>query len=224
MTVLNRWWTAPIILCLMYGLIAILGACWTPEQVYYYTADWNLIDIVTLTGYGLAISLFFTFETDFKTQEERNAFWGLLFLVLVCVLRELGAQHWLTTTDTTAFKGKFFLNPHNPLSEKIRAGLILLSILGFIGYFLTKYFIPLIKGIFKRGPLAWTIGTLGGSFVLAKFFDRLPGHYRKAMGMKLNLETMSVFSLAEEMGEILIPLLIMLALGQYHFLKKSSQQ
>ncbi len=224
MTFLNRWWTAPLAMVLMYAGIVLLGSCWTPEQVYYYTADWNIIDIITLTGYGVAVFSFFAFQTDFKSPKERGAFWGLIFLTLVCVLRELGAQHWLTTTDTTAFKGKFFLNPNNPLSEKIQAGLILGVIVGFILYFMIRYTKAIVLGFFKKRPLSWTVCCLGAAVIIAKFFDRFPGHYRKAMGMKLNLETMSLFSLAEEMGEILLPLLIALGVYQYHLLKRQNNQ
>ena len=224
MTILNRWWTAPLAMVLVYVGIVLLGSFWDPEQVYYYTADWNIIDIITLTGYGVAVFSFFAFKTDFKTLKERDAFWGLIFLTVICVLRELGAQHWLTTTDTTAFKGKFFLNPHNPLSEKIQAGLILVAILEFIMYFIICYTKKIIEGFFKKRPLSWTVCCLGGAVILAKFFDRFPGHYRKAMGMKLNLETMSLFSLAEEMGEILLPLFITLGVYQYHLLKQHKNQ
>ena len=73
---------------------------------------------------------------------------NFLFFAGAAFLREAGIQHWLTFTDSTAFKLRFFTNPNNPFSEKIIAFLCLLSISGLFIYTMFLYLIPSVKGFF----------------------------------------------------------------------------
>lgn len=107
---------------------------------------------------------------DYK---DRIRTWGIfLFLAICALLREEGIQHHLSRTDTTPFKSRFFLNPNNPLSEKIVFGLVLLVVAGAVAYLAVKYSKHLVQSFFKFNPVTWSIAVLCTVGVCAKIVDR----------------------------------------------------
>lgn len=218
---LMSYLTAPIVLVVTYLLITLLSYFISQPQIDYFTSDWQIIDILTLTGYGLALSTFFLFYKTPKTNKEKISYLSLFILTLVALLRELGAQHWIPSKDTTAFKIKFFTSPYNPLSEKVIAGLILICVATCFLTILCLYTKKLFVSFFQKNCFSWTIATLGASVVLSKIIDRFPSNYRKHYGQALQENYRALCSLYEESGEVLIPFFILLALYQYHNLRKN---
>lgn len=130
----------------------------------------------------------------------------------------------MTSTDTTAFKLRFFTNSNNPIDEKIIAAFILITVLGIAAYLIVYYTPKIIKGFFKLNPLYWTICTLGGMGILAKVFDRIPGNYRKIVGHFMDQPPKAFFGLLEEISETTLPLLVAFAFIQFHLMKKAQKQ
>ena len=119
---------APSFYIILWGaLLAVVLLCF-PAQKFQITTDGQIIDIVTYTGYALMILSILCLHKDFKGKMLE---WGIyLFFAIAALLREAGIQHHLTTSDTTPFKSRFFLNPNNPISEKLIFGTVLLIIFG----------------------------------------------------------------------------------------------
>lgn len=193
----------------------------SPVAVDVYTS--TTLECVTYALYALSLPLILWCYKDFKNGQMKH-YLLFLFLWFCGLLRESGVQHWLTTTDTTAFKLRFFTNPSNPLSEKLLAAFILLTVLGIVAYLLVYYTPKIIKGFFKLNPVYWSICTLGGMGILAKVFDRIPGNYRKMVGHFMDPSYKAFFELLEEISETTLPVLVAIAFLQYHFMKKAQKR
>lgn len=176
----------------------------------------GLMEIVTYVGYVISFAVMLFAARDFKTSEKQRDYCLFFFLLICAVLRESGIQHWIPSKDTTAFKIRFFTNPNNPLSEKLLAAFLLLLVAGTVGYLLIKYLPRLIRGFFHFETVCWTICTLGGTGVVAKFFDRFPSNYADMTGSRLSENIIALFSFIEETSEGTLPLLVAMALIQAH--------
>ena len=179
----------------------------------------GVIDYTTYALYGLALIAAIRYRGDYCHTPQQGTFLGLMFLWLCALLREMGAQHWLTCHDSTAIKIHFFTNPDNPLSEKIVSAVIVLTVLGVALWLFLKYVRQIICGFFKGQTLYWTIVTFGGVLIASKFFDRFPSRYAKLTGEHLGSDVMVWITLFEEGLEACLPLLFALALYQYHNLR-----
>ena len=210
---------APICFALCWGTLLAIVLVYFPEQKYQLTFDGQIIDILTNIGYMLMLAALLYFSKDYT---DKITSWGIyLFLGMSAYLREAGIQHHLSKTDTTPFKSRFFLKPENPIGEKIVFGMLLLIIFGAILYLLIKYAKHLVTSFFKLNTVTWTIAVFCSVLVLSKFADRFPGNWRDAHNdVALPKSHIEVWSLLEESIEIFIPYLVVLALTQYHLLKK----
>ena len=206
---------APVFFLVLWG-ISIGAVCfYDSAYVLQMTEDGQWIDITARVGYLFLIAVLFYVGNDFK---DKVTSWGIyLFFSLVCFLRESGIQHHLSATDSTPFKSRFFLNPNNPISEKIIFGAVLILIFGALCYLAIKYTKFLVLSFFKLDTVTWTIAVLCTNGVVGKLIDRFPANYRKAHGGEgLSDSVYSIFQLVEETSEMFLPYLAMLALYQYH--------
>lgn len=205
-------------------LVGYFMAVWltrTPAGVEVYTE--TTLEYVTHVTYIVSLPVILWRVRDFKGPGMKH-YILFVFLWICGLLREAGVQHWLTSTDTTAFKLRFFTNPNNPIDEKIIAAFILITVLGIAAYLIVYYTPKIIKGFFKLNPLYWTICTLGGMGILAKVFDRIPGNYRKIVGHFMDQPPKAFFGLLEEISETTLPLLVAFAFIQFHLMKKAQKQ
>lgn len=205
-------------------LVGYFMAVWlthSPDAVDVYTE--TTLESVTHITYCLSLPVILWCVRDFKGPGMKH-YILFVFLWICGLLREAGIQHWLTSTDTTAFKLRFFTNPNNPIGEKIVAAFVLITVLGIAAYLIVYYTPKIIKGFFRLNPLYWTICTLGGMGILAKVFDRIPGNYRKIVGEFMPPPHRAFFGLLEEISETTLPLLVAFAFIQFHLMKKAQQR
>ena len=198
-----------------------------PVFVPYQTLEpWaeetGVISITTYTGYLFAFIAAFLARKCFDTRILKISYGCFVFLLIAMLLREMGVQHWLTSTDSTAFKLRFFTNPNNPVAEKIFAAFLLFIVFGTILFLAVRYLKYLIKGVFNLETLPWTIGTLGASGIICKIADRIPGHYRKMTHEWMAGEWKIYFTFLEETTEILLPIFIGVAFIQYMIIRHNS--
>lgn len=213
----------PIIFTVLWATMVTVILVFYPEQKFSITEDGEMIDVITNVGYVLMIALMLILAKDYS---EKTTSWGIyLFLGIAAFLREGGIQHHLSKTDTTPFKSRFFLNPDNPIGEKIVFGLILLLIFGAVGYLAIKYTKHLITSFFKLNPVTWSTAVFCVVLVCAKLADRYPSNWRSAHGdQSLPREQIEFFSLMEESLEMFLPYLVMIIMLQYHILLSSKDK
>ena len=204
----------PVFVMISWLLFMNIVLLFFPEAKFTITEDGNLVEQLTHTGYVLMLLGLLVCYRDFWQQKLSYA----IFIMLgVCAfLREAGIQHHLSTTDTTPFKSRFFLNPQNPLSEKIVFGLVLLLVFGAVIYLAIKYTKYLIVSFFKMNTVTWSVATMCTILVVSKFFDRFPSNYRHSHEHPLSRQMINSFSLLEESIEIFLPYIVIIALWQYH--------
>lgn len=189
-----------------------------PEDFLYLTEDGALIETITHSGYVVLIAVLLMVCQDYK---DKIMTWGtFLFLAMCAFLREQGIQHHLSRTDTTPFKSRFFLNPNNPLGEKIVFGLVLLIVASAVLYLAVKYAKHLIVSFFKFNTVTWSVALLCTIGVFTKIVDRFPSNYKKAHGYALPDDVYAWFQMIEESGEMFLPFIAVLALVQYHFAQR----
>lgn len=210
----------PLAFLITWGIFLAVIFIFFPEQKFKITESGEIIEKMTHGGFILLIAALIYFLRDFKTKNEKISWVIFLILSISALLREMGIQHHLSSTDTTPFKSKFFLNPSNPLSEKILYGLVLLIVFGMIGYLAVKYTKHLITSFFKMNTVTWSTAVLCCTLVFAKFADRFPANYRHSHAEPLSQNTIEIWSLLEESSEVYLPLLAIIILWQYHLIKK----
>ncbi|MBQ9693751.1 MAG: hypothetical protein IJV69_03245 [Kiritimatiellae bacterium] len=182
-----------------------------------YDADENIvIEIGTYCAYLLSFVALAYFSKDHLHTSRRRSFLAIAFLWCVALVREMGAQHWLTAHDTTAVKIRFFTNPANPLSEKIIVGGILLVLIIIAVSLLVKHIRQMVVGFFKGDAFYWTLATFGGFGILSQIVDRFPSRYSKRYGELLPEPTLFGCKVFEECSEMLLPILFIVALWQLH--------
>ncbi len=210
----------PFAFLISWGLFLAVVLVYFPEQKFTITEDGRIIELFTNIGYVLMLAALMFFSRDFT---DKITAWGIyLFLSICAFLREAGIQHHLSRTDTTPFKSRFFLNPDNPLGEKIVFGLILMLIFGALLYLAIKYAKHLITSFFKLNTVTWSTAVLCCTLVFAKFADRFPGNWRKAHNdVLLPRQQIEIWSLLEESSEMFLPYLVIIILWQYHLCKNA---
>ena len=182
-----------------------------------FTRDGGSVDMTTYACYAALLVALFVYRGDFVTKEEKRSHRIFTFWAVIAIFREAGIQHWLTKTDTTAFKLRFFTNPANPLHEKIIALTLLISVTIMFVYTMNLYLIPAFKGFFKKMQGSWTVITFLSVGATSKIVDRLPGNLRKC-GIDLDRSGVLFGSskICEETLEMCLPVLAIVMLMQFH--------
>lgn len=208
----------PVVVSVVWAVFMAAAYRFFPADFLKLTEEGALIETVTHAGYVVLIAVLLMVCQDYK---DKVMTWGMfLFLAMCAFLREQGIQHHLSRTDTTPFKSRFFLNPNNPLGEKIVFGLVLLIVAGAVLYLAVKYTKHLIVSFFKFNTVTWSVAVLCTIGVFTKIIDRYPSNYRKAHGYALSDDVYAWFQMIEESGEMLLPYIAALALVQYHFAQR----
>lgn len=214
---------APFLTVSFLLLCGIIGIACNPADVGGFYENDGGLEIITYTGYAVALVTALFLIRDYVKTPKQTSYFLFLVLWLAALLREMGIQHWLTSTDTTAIKLRFFTNPNNPLSEKLVAGFLVLLVFGIVLKLLIEYMPKIIRGFFEVNPLYWTVCTFGTVGLVSKFMDRFPSNYYKVTGERLDSLSNAWFKLFEEGGEATLPLLFTIGLIQFHLMYRQGK-
>ena len=146
-------------------------------------------------------------------------------LTFFAISRELDWHKLLVTvsnlpgaTHGTPFKMKFLTNPNNPLSDRLIVlacfALVIVACGGTLLYFLRR----LLTGLFKLHPVCWSMGFFGGTCILIQIVDRLPAVLRHNFKITISDHLHALTTALEEGQELLLPLMVILAIIQAHFI------
>ncbi len=182
-------------------------------------------EVLTYLFYGFGGGIIFCCAKDFMSDSSKiKTFSSIVFIYLIMILRDMGAQGWLTTHDTVVTKIRFFTSPNNPMYEKVIAGAVMLFIMAVFFYVLFKNIKPLCKGIKNFEPISWTTLVLFIWTPITQVIDRFPAEFLKATGVMLAEPIRFAMKILEEGGESLLPLLIAIAFLQYHFIYAKKEE
>lgn len=211
------FWLSPCIAGTVLALSFTAALTLFHNDLRAFTADEGPLDITTYFCYAALLAALFRFRGDFTAAAEKHFFYIFCFFAVSALLREAGIQHWLASKDTTAFKLRFFTNDANPFYEKALSIVCLLTVFILFVYTMTVYLAPAVRGFFKKMPGSWTVISLLSAGALSKIADRLPANLRKE-GIFLDKQG-TIFGLIEtfeETMELLLPILAVVALIQFH--------
>ena len=180
-------------------------------------------EALTYLFYGMSFSVMVFLCGDYLHTPRQSTYWGIIFLWVITLLREMGAQHWLAINDSTAIKINYFKNAAVPFYGKVISAVVILSVLSVIAFLFYKNFKKMIRGFFKFDPLYWTIATFGIWGAITQVADRFNSNYAKYTGMRLSEPALFFVTVIEEGGESLLPLLFIVALWQFHIQLRRSK-
>lgn len=128
------------------------------------------------------------------------------------------ASHLPGATGGTPFKLRFLTNPANPLSDRLIVFACFALVFGLGIGTLLYYLRRLLKGLFNLHPACWSVAFLGGTTILIQIVDRLPAVLRHNCGIRLSDRSHALTTALEEGQELLLPLFVVLAVLQAHFI------
>jgi hypothetical protein len=156
-----------------------------------------------------------------------RAFWLADFSLLTffAICRELDWHKLLVTVSNlpgashgTPFKMNFLKNAANPLADRLIVAACFALVIALCGGTLLWFIRRLLNGLFKLHPVCWSVGFFGGTILLIQIFDRANSVLRKDYGILLTESQQALCTVLEEGQELLLPLFIMLAILQAHFI------
>jgi hypothetical protein len=218
---------APLLWVAGVAALSVTGLTAAPDWIanHFDQDGASPVEAATIALFWLQIA-FFWLVPPMRPGRGR-AFWladfSLLSFFAIC--RQLDWHKLLVAppglpgaTRGTPFKMKFLLNARNPLSDRILVALCFALVIALCGGTLL-YFLPrLIRGLFQLHPVCWTIGFFGGTLILIQLFDRASSVLRKEFGILLTARQDALATALEEGLELLLPLFILVAVLQAHFI------
>ncbi|MBQ8785602.1 MAG: hypothetical protein IJZ59_06145 [Alphaproteobacteria bacterium] len=204
----------PLFFIITWGCFLAYVFMYHGNSILSFVKNGKFIEDVSHLGYMVLVACLLWYCDDFKDKIKS---WGIfLFLSMCTFLREYGIHRHLSKTDTTPFKSRFFLNPDNPVGEKIVFGILLIIIAVAVGYLAVKYSKFLVTSFFKLNTISWSVATMCTIGLVSKIIDRFPSNYRKANGVELSDSVYEILQLIEESSEMFLPYIAVMTIVQYH--------
>ena len=212
-------------LVVVVGMVLYFGICYATRIKYgpYDLDASGSTEALTYLFYGMSFSVMMFFAGDYLHTSRQSTYYGIVFLWVITLLREMGAQHWLAINDSTAIKINYFKNAAVPFYGKVISAAVILTVVSVIVFLFCKNFKKMVKGFFKLDPLYWTIATFGAWGAITQVADRFNSNYAKYTGERLSEPALFFVTIIEEGGESLLPLLFIIALIQFHFQLKEKE-
>lgn len=190
---------------LIIAFLAIFLDSVTAERL---SREGNLIEDLTVILYlsGIVYLLFIA-SGDWKFR------YYSAFVVLLFVLRELDMHSRLTSIRIN--NSSYYIEPTTPLVERIAVGAVLLICIYALIRYMMNYGRHLIFGLRSRCGYSLTIAAVLLVMLIAKLLDSAPRILRENFAIVLSSEVKTPMRVIEEVLELGIPLLILLACLQY---------
>ena len=226
----HSWLAAPL---LWLTAIIVLTAIWAaaaPEwiQLHFNQDGASPVEVATVGLFFFQMG-FLWLVPPMKPGWKRTlllADFSLLTFFAIC--RELDWHKLLVkasnlpgATHGTPFKMKFLTNANNPLLDRLIVAACFAAVILLCAGTLLYYLPRLLKGLFRLHPVCWSIGFFGGSIILIQIVDRLPAVLRHGSGIHISDSLHALTTALEEGQELLLPLFIIIAVLQSHFIYNS---
>src|SRR5574344_719086 len=219
----RSWLTAPVLFCVCSAVLLAVWAALSPDALIplFDQNGASPVELMTLPLFALIIPVAWLCPTV-SGGTRRQCLWALLGVM--AIVREtdlhkiLFSNIWPEVASGfrgTVFKMRFLTSGTVPLMPKLFVLVFFVLFFAAVLIPLVRYFIPLVKGIFRLEPVAWTVGVFGGCGVMVQVFDRLPANLRHA-GVSVSESVLSLMKAFEEGGEMMMALFALMALVQSH--------
>jgi len=226
----HSWLTAPLLWLAGCLVLIAVWAFSAPETIrFHFDQDGHSpVELVTVGLFFFQIGFLWLVPPMRPGPRRTLLLTDFSLLTFFAICRELDWHKLLVapstlpgTTHGTPFKMKFLLNPNNPLGDRLLVAACFAVVIVLCGGTLAYYLKRLWQGLFKLHPVSWSIGFLGGTIILIQIVDRLPAVLRKDFGIHISESQHALTTALEEGQELLLPLFIVIAVLQAHFIYNS---
>jgi hypothetical protein len=191
------------------ALLAVLAACagavgagWAlpVEMVRELMRESGPVESATVVFYGIAIGSLWSIRNPLFGNAAALA--GTVVMT-ACIAREVSLRRLLLEAGLVSDHA-FFVG---------LAGLLVLLVVFATGWLLVRYGMVFAKGLWRGRPVAVTLAVLGCTLVFSQIMDQLPALARGS-GHALSVRARLVALSLEEVLELMLPVLVMLAAVQ----------
>lgn len=224
----HSWLVSPVIVTVAVAMLLVTWSVMTPEnlQLAFDQDGHSPFELMTLPLFAAIIPLVWLCPPT-SGSWRRKTFWNLDFslIALMALAREEDWHKMLVQTHPelpgashgTAFKMTFLTNSANPLGDRLIVLAVFIIFFVVVAGTLARFIWPLLKGIFKLHPVAWTMAAFGGVSIANQFFDHFPASWRHAHdGVALEPAARAFCTAFEEGGEMIMAILCLVAILQAH--------
>ncbi len=221
------WLTAPLLWLAGNLVLILIWSLTTPEWItaHFDNKGASPVESSTVCLLFFQIGFFWLLPPMLQVWQRPLCLADFSLLTFFAICRELDWHKLLViasglpgATRGTPFKMPFLTNPNNPLTDRliVAACFVLVGVLcvGTLLFFLRR----LLSGLFKFHPVCWSIGFFGGTLILIQIVDRLPAVVRHTFGIRISDNLHALTTALEEGQELLLPVFIILAVMQAHFI------
>ena len=222
------WLAAP---ALWFVGVLVLVAIWamaTPEwvNVHFSQDGGSPVELTTVGLFFCLIGFLWLVPPMPPSRKRLLLLTDFSLITFIAICRELdwhlllisAPSHLPGMTRGTPFKLRFLTNANNPLSDRLIVAACFAVAIALCAGTLLYYLRRLLKGLVNLHPVCWSIAFLGGTALLSQFFDRLPAELRHGLGIHLTASQHALTSVLEEGQELLLPVFVILAILQAHFI------
>lgn len=195
------------------AVLAVILDVTTAEQL---SREGRLIEDVTVVLY-LCVVLYLLFVASGRRRFRYHS----AFVVLLFTLRELDMHSRLTSIRINNFS--YYIEPTTPLLERVAVGAVLLISLYALIRYMINYGRKLVSGVRNRYASALTVAAALLITLITKLLDSAPRILRESFATTLSREVKTPMRVIEEILELGIPLLMLLACLQYWTLVRKRQ-
>jgi len=125
----------------------------------------------------------------------------------------LKKRPWLRMLRASFFGGDA------PLDMKLAVLLVLLLLVRWAGYLLLRHALRMVRGVAQRDPVATSAAVSLAALVLATLLDRSASVLAVRFDMQVGASVDVLFRTLEEVAELALPLIALLALCQRKYLR-----
>jgi hypothetical protein len=205
--VITRRFFFVYILLAMAAFALVVHAGLELEARVALTREHGPIETTTVLGYLIAAAWL-----SLTRCEDRRFAWLSTAVVLLLAARELDFNTAFTTGNLT--KLSFYLDPEMPAGQKLAGVLVLLSC-AWVALRYLRYAPALLQRLRRGEPFAWTIAAIAAFLPVAKLMDGAHRFVHTFTGFKMDRGERQLIGVSEEILELAIPLLMLLAIAQY---------
>lgn len=197
-----------IIICIALLFLLEIVLMFVAPQTYEYMLRENG-PIENLSALGYLIGFAWLCIRAFRTANPTSFWSGLILLGLA--LRELDFHDRFTTMGI--FKTRYYLSAAVPLPEKLIVTAIVLAMLTGLILYTRKHYRNFLTACKKRQTWALSVATAIFLAILTKSFDRLNEELSDFIFALSGISTEKLFKISEEVLELGIPILLLLAIA-----------
>lgn len=230
------WLAAPLLW--LTGMVVLL-LIWATNSPAWIKSTFDMqgkapVELATITLFFFQMAFFWVLPpVSLKPLKGKLLITNFSVISFIAICREMDWHKAMISvsdvagaTKGTPFKMRFLTNPANPLADRLLVLFWFIVVIALCAGTLLWYIRPLIKGLFKFHPVCWSVAFLGGSVILINIFDRAGSVLSKRLDYAMSAQQQSLFTVFEEGQELLLPLIVIIAIIQSHFIynRKSDEE